>query len=182
MLVLCVSFSNAKTKSLFIPWRLASTKWFKFAFCANNSGFARYSFQLIVLLKPDFKCGNNFELSWVDKVTTGTWRFVSVNVNVEFWFATLVLIITKFPDHVKISSTSQLIKGISRVLQKLLKYFSGTIISTFSMSPSSLVLPIIFDLKLSESVSLAPLKITIPLLLFTAGISLQYCHILPDVF
>ena len=40
--------------------------------CANNSGFDRYLFQLIVLLKPDFNCGNNFALSWVDKVTTGT--------------------------------------------------------------------------------------------------------------
>ena len=35
----------------------------KFAFCANISGFARYLFQLIVLLKPDFNCGNNFALS-----------------------------------------------------------------------------------------------------------------------
>ena len=33
-------------------------------------------------------------------------------------------------DHVKIRLTSQLIKGISKVLQKLLKYFSGTITST----------------------------------------------------
>ena len=32
-------------------------------FCLNNSGFARYLFQLIVLLKPDFNCGNNFALS-----------------------------------------------------------------------------------------------------------------------
>ena len=31
--------------------------------CANNSGFDRYLFQLIVLLKPDFNCGNNFALS-----------------------------------------------------------------------------------------------------------------------
>ena len=31
----------------------------KFTFCANISGFARYLFQLIVLLKPDFNCGNN---------------------------------------------------------------------------------------------------------------------------
>ena len=50
------------------------------------------------------------------------------------------------------------------------------------MSPSSFVVPIIFDLKLSESVSLAPLKITVSPLLFTAGISLHYCHKLPDIF
>ena len=84
-----------------------------------------------------------------------------------------MLIITQFSEQVETSSTSQLIKGISRVLQKLLKYFSGTIISTFSMSPSSLVLPIIFDLKLSESASLAPLNTTMSPSLFTAGISLQ---------
>ena len=83
---------------------------------------------------------------------------------------------------VKISSTSQLIKGISRVLQKLLKYFSGTIISTFSISPSSLVWSVIFVFKLDESVALAPLKATILPSLFTADISLQYCHKFPDVY
>ena len=93
----------------------------------------------------------------------------------------LVLIITQFLDQVKISSTLQLIKGISRVLQKLLKYSSGTIISTFSIFTSLSVLPIIFNLKLNESVSLAPSKITISPSLFTAGTSLQYCHKLPDV-
>ena len=60
-----------KKKSLFTPGKLGSTKWFKFGFCVNNSGFHRYLFQLIVLLKIDFNFGNNFELSWVDKVTTG---------------------------------------------------------------------------------------------------------------
>ena len=70
MFVLCASFSNAKTKILFTPWKIGSTKWFKLGFCANNSVFDRYLFQLIVLLKPVFNCGNNFALSWVDKVTT----------------------------------------------------------------------------------------------------------------
>ena len=37
-----------------------------------NSGFDKYLFQLIVLLKPDLNCVNNFALSWVDKVTTIT--------------------------------------------------------------------------------------------------------------
>ena len=72
MFVLCASFSNAKTKSPFAPWKLGSTKWLKFGFWGNNSGFSRYIFQLSVLLKPDFNCGNNFALSWVDKVTNGT--------------------------------------------------------------------------------------------------------------
>ena len=72
MLVLGASFSNAKTKSLITIWKLGSTKWFEFGFLLNNSGFDRYLFQLIVLLKPDFSCHNKFALSWVDKVTTGT--------------------------------------------------------------------------------------------------------------
>ena len=72
LLVLCASSSSAKTKSLFTPWKLGSIKLFKFAFCANNAGFDRYLFQLIVLLKPDFNCDNNFALSWVDEVTTAT--------------------------------------------------------------------------------------------------------------
>ena len=63
ILVLWLSPSTAKTKNLLTPWKRGSIKWFKFAFCANNSGFARYLFQLIVLLKPDFNCGNNFVLS-----------------------------------------------------------------------------------------------------------------------
>ena len=74
----------------------------------------------------------------------------------------------QFADQFKISSTSHLIKGISRVLQKLLRYFiSGTIISTSTL-PAILPLlllaavwPIIFVLKSNESVAVAPLKSTI---------------------
>ena len=86
----------------------------------------------------------------------------------------VVLIITQFADQSKISSIPQLIKGISRVLQKLLKYFNGTIISTPFISPSLFVWPVIFALKLNESVVLSPLKLTIVLLLLssTAGTSL----------
>ena len=72
MLFLCVSFSSARTKSLFTPWKLGSIKLFKFGFCGSSSGFDKYLFQLNVLLKPDFTCGKFFTLSWVDKVTTGT--------------------------------------------------------------------------------------------------------------
>ena len=65
------------------------------------------------------------------------------------------------------SSTPQWLKGISRVLQKLLKYFNGTSIWT-SIPPAILPLllltavwPVIFAFKLNESVALAPLKSTI---------------------
>ena len=79
----------------------------------------------------------------------------------------------QFTDHAKIRLISQLIKEIFRVLQKLLKYFSGTIISTFFVL-SSPVGPVIFTLKLNESVRLFSANSTIALLLSTAGISFQY--------
>ena len=45
--------------------------------------------------------------------------------------------------------TSQLINGISRFLQKLLKYFNGTIILTSFVLPPAGVLPVIFTLVLN---------------------------------
>ena len=41
-----------------------------------------YLFHLIVLLNPVFNCSNNLLSSWVDKVTTGTYNFVSLILNV----------------------------------------------------------------------------------------------------
>ena len=61
------------------------------------------------------------------------------------------LVITQSLDHVKIRLTSQLIIGISSVLQKLLKYFNGTIISTSFVLPAAGVLPVIFNLDLNDS-------------------------------
>ena len=69
-----------------------------------------------------------------------------------------------------------------RVLQKLLKYFNEAIIPTLSILPLLSVWPVIFTLKLNESVALVPLNSTILSLLFTAGIFLQNCHKLPDGF
>ena len=80
--------------------------------------------------------------------------------------------ITQAGDHVKIRLTSQLINGISRVLQKLLKYFNGTIISTSFVLPAAGVFPVIFILDLNDSDCV--------MLLF--GSSLWYYHKLPDVF
>ena len=106
-----------------------------------------YLFQLIVLLKPDFNCLSNFSLSLVHRITTGTYNFVSVIANFP---SPVELVITQFLDHVKIRLTSQLINGISSVLQKLLKYFSGTIISTSFVLPSSGVFPVICTLDLND--------------------------------
>ena len=47
--------------------------------------------------------------------------------------------ITQFSDQVRMRLISQLIKGISRVLQKLLKYFNDTAILTISVFPSAVV-------------------------------------------
>ena len=68
--------------------------------------------------------------------------------------APVKLVITQVDDHVKIKFTSQLINDISRVLQKLPKYFNVTIISTSFVLTSAGVFSVIFvlDLNYSESV------------------------------
>ena len=48
--------------------------------------------QLITFLKLDFSCCNNFPFSYVDKVTTGTYSFVSVIANLP---APVELVITQ---------------------------------------------------------------------------------------
>ena len=54
-------------------------------------------------------------------------------------------------DHIKIRLTSQLINSISGVLQKLLKYFNGTIILTSFVLPAAGFFPVIFILDLNDS-------------------------------
>ena len=59
---------------------------------------------------------------------------------------------TQFSDQVKINSTSQLIRGIFKLIQKLLKCFNG--ITTFAFvneSLSSGVFPVILVLYLKDS-------------------------------
>ena len=74
-----------------------------------NMGLERSVF--LFLLNPDSNCCNSFELSWVDKVTTGTRSLVPINV--VFRFAT-ALDTTHFVDHVRINLISQLINCISK--------------------------------------------------------------------
>ena len=104
--------------------------------------FEWYLFQLIANLNHDFNCCNSFALSSVDKVTNGTENFVSVIDDVAVWFAA-ALDITQFPDLVRMRLISQLINSISRVLQKLLWYYSVTHVSTFFV-PSFSVLPVTY--------------------------------------
>ena len=96
-----------------------------------------------------------------DKVTTGTFKFVSVILNVAPDRATIAVpsaypvVIsakTQFLDQVKINSSSQLINSIFKALQNLLKCFSG--IAAFALvneSLSSGVFPTILVFYLKES-------------------------------
>ena len=77
--------------------------------------------------------------------------FVSVIANVVSWFAA-ALDITHSAEQVRMRLISQLINCISRVLQKLLKCFNGTIIWTAFVA-SFPVEAIIFSLKLNEALS-----------------------------
>ena len=85
-------------------------------------------------------------------MTTGTYNFVSVILNVAFIgasvlsldstggsalgltllvFCVVISVKTQFSVHVKIKDISQLIKGMSRLSQKLFKYFNGITILRF---------------------------------------------------
>ena len=63
------------------------------------------------------------------------------------------LVIKQVHDYVKMRLTSQLINDISIILQKLLKFLKGTIISTFFLLQSLGVFPVIFILSLNDSES-----------------------------
>ena len=101
-----------------------------------------YSTLFIVFLNPDFNCSKSFLSFSVDKVTTGKYNFVPVIWNFNPVGATtaggsllfpeaLTFISAKaqFLEQVKINSISQLVNGIFKVLQKLLKCFNGATIS-----------------------------------------------------
>ena len=98
-------------------------------------------------MNPAFNYSKSLLSFSVDKVTTGTYNLQSVTLKVaplendhELLDAAVTnlfskLVITQVADQFKDKDTSQLINGISSVLQKLLKYFNGTEIST-SFVPS----------------------------------------------
>ena len=112
-----------------------------------------YLFHFIDFLNPDFNCSNNLLSFSADKVTTGTYNLQSVISN----FASVGELIAAaggplkaLPSSAhslhqdKINVISQLTNGVSKLLQKLPKYFNGMAIvtSSFSSSPAS-KLPII---------------------------------------
>ena len=67
------------------------------------------------------------------------------------FFAPVVEEITQSPDQDKKRLILQLIKGISRVHQKLLKYFKGTAILTSFLIPAAGVFPVILLLNVNDS-------------------------------
>ena len=79
---------------------------------------------------------------------------------------------TQFSDKISMKNVSQLISGISSVLQKLTRYFNRAAISTFSILPAAIVLPVIFPLNLND-----PVSVIVPI-----GSSSLKCHKRPDVF
>ena len=95
-----------------------------------------YLFHFIVLSNPVFHCSRSFISFSFDKVTTGTYNFVPVISNIVSAGGTIagllpcafLLVISakaQFLDQVKVNSTSQWISGIFKLLQKLLRCFSG---------------------------------------------------------
>ena len=114
-----------------------------------------YLFHLIDLLNPDFNHPNNLLSFSADKVTTGTYNLQSVISNFALVGDSIAAIgglgcgsgafLKALPTSThslyqdKINIISQLINGMSRLLQKLPKYFNGIAISTscFSNSPAA---------------------------------------------
>ena len=78
-------------------------------------------------MNHDFILSSSFELSWIVKVTTRKKSFGSVIANVLTRF-TAALDIRQFADQVRVRLISQWNSGTSKVLQKLVKHFNGTII------------------------------------------------------
>ena len=64
---------------------------------------------------------------------------------------------THLSDQVKMRLISELIKGISRILQKFLKYLNSIIISTLFLLPAA-DLPVIFCLNLNKALLLLAIE------------------------
>ena len=115
----CALSSNDKTKSLSTPWKLGSIKLSKYWFVPSIDTFIWYLFQLIIFLKLDFDNCNSFAiiLSW--------WSY-KWNINFCISCCTLICYSGSYYNALfrpsQIKNKSQLIKCISRVLQKLFRY------------------------------------------------------------
>ena len=79
-------------------------------------------------LKPDFSYNSKFALRLINKIATGMESFVSVVASVGAWFRVVWDAKTQYADQVKIRIISQLISGISGVLQN---YFVILMVAIF---------------------------------------------------
>ena len=104
----------------------------------------------MVSLILDFSCCSKLVLSWIDRITSGMYTFVFIITSVT---ASVELVMTQLIDQVKMRFILQLIRGISRVLQKILKYFNSTAISTSFVLPVLGVLLFILAFNLNDSES-----------------------------
>ena len=103
--------------------------------------FLCYHFRLIIVrLNPNFSGCSGFILSV-------TQSFVHIIAKAVTLFPSEI---TQFSDQVRIRLICQLIKDISRVIQKLLKYFDSTAISALII-PALLILFKNLDLNVNNS-------------------------------
>ena len=70
-----------------------------------------YLFHFLVLLNPDFNCSKSFVSFCFDNVTTGTYNFVSFNLNVA-------------PDGATIAGSASASTVISAKTQSLMEYLN----------------------------------------------------------
>ena len=126
---------------------------------------------------------DSFLLSSADKVTKGTYNFVSLILKIILLGFPLVLSLTFTPKtqcfvHLSFYSTLQLFNGISSDLQNLLRYFNGTAIVASSRIPfADAVFPINLVLYLKD---LKALLFAIPLSKLSA-LFFEYNRKLPVV-
>ena len=83
----------------------------------------------------------------MDGVNTETWTFSLFIANV---FPPIQAVITQFSYDVNIRFISELIRSISRVFQKLLKYFNIIAISTSLVLTVAGVIPLVLALNLNN--------------------------------
>ena len=83
----------------------------------------------------------------MDRVTTETWTFSLFIANV---FPPIQSVITHISYDVNITFISELIRSISRVFQKLLKYFNIIAISTSLVLTVAGVIPFVLALNLNN--------------------------------
>ena len=133
LLSLAVVLLKAKTNNFLTPWKEALkgnlVKFLSSEFLVSI--FVWYYSSKIGLLNPSSNNFTNFTLSWLHKVTIGTYYFVFVILK-------LMLAIVGFTQSLIQSNLGwilQLINGIPKYLPKLLKYFSGTAIFTYLNNP-----------------------------------------------